>query len=123
MLADSLPLTPPTVVDSVSNRILIVDDNADLAEAMSMVLSLSGFQTTTAYSGRLALEKARTFHPEIVLLDVGLPDIDGGQVASTIREELGMTAPPPDRHFGNQSQVRPLHRRRDRLRSLSGQTR
>jgi CheY-like chemotaxis protein len=73
-------------------RVLIVDDNADLAEATSMMLTICGFNTTTAYNGSLALEKARTFRPEIILLDIGLPDMDGYELASTIRRECGLAA-------------------------------
>lgn len=74
-------------------RILIVDDNADLAESMAMMLTICGFNTTTAYNGRLALEKAHKFRPEIVLLDLGLPDMNGYEVATTIRRECGMATP------------------------------
>jgi len=74
----------------VLSRVLIVDDNADLAEATSMMLTFCGFNTTTAYNGSLALEKARNFGPEIILLDLGLPDMDGYEVASTIRRECGL---------------------------------
>jgi two-component system CheB/CheR fusion protein len=70
-------------------RVLIIDDNADLTEAMATVLTICGFQTATAYNGRLALEKARAFRPEIILLDINLPDMDGYQVASTIRRDCG----------------------------------
>ena len=86
----ALPGRRCTVTNRVLCRILIVDDNADLAEAMSMMLTLWGFTTTTAYNGGLALEKARTFRPEIILLDIGLPDMDGYEVASTIRSECGL---------------------------------
>ncbi|MGZ3300578.1 MAG: response regulator [Isosphaeraceae bacterium] len=71
-------------------RILIVDDNADLAETTSMMLTICGFNTTTAYNGSLALEKARTFRPEIILLDSGLPDMNGYELASTIRKDCGL---------------------------------
>ncbi len=55
-----------------------------------MMLALCGFDTTTAYNGSLALEKAHTFRPDIILLDIGLPDRDGYEVASTIRGECGL---------------------------------
>ena len=55
-----------------------------------MMLSICGFNTTTAYNGSLALEKARNFRPEIILLDIGLPDMDGYEVASTIRNDYGL---------------------------------
>jgi len=80
------------VINPVLSRILIVDDNADLAEATSMMLGICGFDTRTAYCGRLAMEQARSFQPEIVLLDIGLPDIDGYQVAATLRGEDSLSA-------------------------------
>ena len=76
----------------MSCRILVIDDNADLAEALATVLTICGFDTTTAYSGRLALEKARTFQPEVILLDIGLPDIDGYEVAATLRRDCSLEA-------------------------------
>ncbi len=57
-----------------------------------MMLALWGFNTTTAYNGSVALEKAREFRPEVVLLDIGLPDMDGYEVASTLRRECGLAA-------------------------------
>lgn len=57
---------------------------------MAMMLSICGFQTDTAYNGTLALEKARRFHPEFVLLDLGLPDIDGYEVAAALREDCDL---------------------------------
>ncbi len=86
----ALPGRPCTVTNRVLCRVLIIDDNADLAEATSMMLTLCGFNTITAYNGRLALDKARTFRPDIILLDIGLPDMDGYEVASTIRRECGL---------------------------------
>ncbi len=73
-------------------RILIIDDNADLAEATAMMLKFRGFHTTTAHNGYLALLCARSFLPEIVLVDINLPDIDGYELASTIRRECGLQA-------------------------------
>ncbi len=89
----TLPGRPCTVTNRVLCRVLIIDDNADLAEATSMMLSICGFDTSTAYNGSRAVEKAHTFRPDIILLDIGLPDMDGYEVASTIRREcdLGTT--------------------------------
>jgi two-component system CheB/CheR fusion protein len=71
-----------------SVRVLIVDDNADLASSMSQLLAYYGFDVASASSGLRGLETAKRFHPRIVLLDIGLPDIDGYQVASRMRSEL-----------------------------------
>ena len=88
------PDRPSMVTSRVANRILIVDDNADLADAISTVLDDLWIDTTTAYSGRHALEKTRReFRPEVVLLDIGLPDMDGYEVAATIRKDCGLERP------------------------------
>jgi CheY-like chemotaxis protein len=84
---------PVPELNRVFCRVLIVDDNDDLAEAMSKVLTIWGFHTATASDGRRALEKARTFQPEVIVLDIGLPDMDGYEVASTLREETDIATP------------------------------
>lgn len=74
----------------VRRRVLIVDDNTDLAEAMSKLLHICGFTTTTAYSGQVALERARSFRPDIILTDIGLPDMDGYELAWNLRTDPTM---------------------------------
>jgi CheY-like chemotaxis protein len=71
-------------------RVLVVDDNIDLAESTSMLLRLTGFTTATAYNGHVAVERARSFHPDIVLMDIGLPDMAGYELASTLRKDPGL---------------------------------
>jgi two-component system CheB/CheR fusion protein len=66
-------------------RVLVVDDNVDTAESMALLLSLRGYDVATAHDGPAALEKAAAFHPEAVLLDIGLPGLDGYQVATRLR--------------------------------------
>jgi PAS domain S-box-containing protein len=68
-------------------RILVVDDNVDTARGMSRLLKLLGHDIATAYSGLEALEVARKHRPEFVLLDIGLPGMDGYEVASRLRRE------------------------------------
>ena len=68
-------------------RILVVDDNADGAETFAMLLELAGHQTRFAGSGPVALELARAFEPEVVFLDIGLPGMDGYEVARRLRAE------------------------------------
>ena len=65
--------------------ILIVDDNVDTAECMSIVLRMEGYRTTTACDGRTALERFASKRPDAALLDLGLPDIDGCELARRIR--------------------------------------
>jgi two-component system CheB/CheR fusion protein len=66
-------------------RVLVVDDNVDTAESLALLLRLQGHEVETAHDGPAALEKAGSFHPEVVLLDIGLPGLDGYQVASRLR--------------------------------------
>ncbi len=74
-----------------SQRILVVDDNLDSAASLAMLLRYAGHDVQTAHTGLAALELARTFAPGVVLLDIGLPDIDGLEVARRLRCELGLT--------------------------------
>jgi CheY-like chemotaxis protein len=66
-------------------KILVVDDNRDAADTCAMLLEASGHHVQTAYTGRQALELARTFRPHALLLDIGLPDIDGYKLAERVR--------------------------------------
>ena len=71
-------------------RVLVVDDNTDSAESMAMLLGLQGHETRTALDGPAALEAAQVFRPELILLDIGLPGMDGYEVARRLRTELHM---------------------------------
>jgi PAS domain S-box-containing protein len=75
---------------ALARRILIVDDNEDAADSLGMVLGLDGHQVLSAYTGAQALELAHSFKPEIVLLDIGLPGVDGYEVARRIRALAGL---------------------------------
>jgi CheY-like chemotaxis protein len=63
-----------------------VDDNEDAAESISMMLSLDGHEVRTAYDGPEALEAAGAFHPEVILLDIGLPGMDGYEIARRLKK-------------------------------------
>jgi PAS domain S-box-containing protein len=67
-------------------KIVVVDDNRDIADTCAAVLELSGHRVQTAYSGEGALLAAETFRPDVMLLDIGLPDMDGYQLATRIRK-------------------------------------
>ncbi len=73
-------------------KILIVDDNIDAAQTMAMLLSLSGHETRTAFGGQQALDSARTFLPQVMFLDIGLPGMNGYEVAHRLSENP-LTAP------------------------------
>jgi two-component system CheB/CheR fusion protein len=62
-------------------RILIVEDSTDTAESLAMLLRLYGYDVVVARDGPIALEKARTYWPDVVLLDLGLPKMSGYEVA------------------------------------------
>jgi PAS domain S-box-containing protein len=68
-------------------RILVVDDNRSNAESLEVLLRAMGQEVYTAFDGATALEIARQHHPDVVLLDIGLPGIDGYEVARRCREE------------------------------------
>jgi signal transduction histidine kinase len=66
-------------------RVLIADDNIDAADSLAAVLELDGHVTKAVYSAREVLEQAVAFAPEIILLDIGLPEMDGYEVARRVR--------------------------------------
>jgi CheY-like chemotaxis protein len=70
-------------------RVLVVDDNQDAGESMSLLLGMWGHDVTMAQDGATALEMAERARPEVVLLDIGLPGIDGYEVARRIRAKPG----------------------------------
>ena len=67
-------------------RILVVDDNHDSALSLAMMLSIMGHETRTSHDGEAALTIAESFLPDVVLLDIGLPKLNGYEVAQRIRE-------------------------------------
>jgi CheY-like chemotaxis protein len=80
--------TPPVrAAPPSSRRILVVDDNPDSAESLAMLLSLSGNETFTANDGAEALEAAGRLVPDILLLDIGLPKMNGYEVCRSIRSQ------------------------------------
>ncbi|MGZ8217151.1 response regulator [Methylomagnum sp.] len=71
-------------------RILVVDDNVDSADSMALLLGLDGHDARTAFDGPGALAEAARFLPRVVLLDIGLPGMDGYEVARRMRELPGL---------------------------------
>lgn len=73
----------------MQRRILVVDDNQDSASTMAILLRLMGNVTQTANDGLQAVEAASDFRPDVVLLDIGLPQIDGYEACRRIRQQPG----------------------------------
>ncbi|WP_031437840.1 PAS domain S-box protein [Methylobacter tundripaludum] len=74
-----------SVLPTSKFRILVVDDYADAAESLMMLLRAKGHEVEIADCGIKAIEQAQVFHPQVVLLDIGLPDLDGYEVAKRLR--------------------------------------
>ena len=91
MLADNsmADVSKPPLTNTTPRRfkILVVDDNHDSALSLAMMLSIMGHETRTAHDGESAVVSAETFRPEVVLLDIGLPKLNGYEVAQRIREQ------------------------------------
>lgn len=68
-------------------RVLVVDDNKDAADSLAQLLQLQGHDAMSVYSAQSGLEQSESFRPEIILLDIGLPEIDGYQVARQLRAQ------------------------------------
>lgn len=91
-----LPLIPPPLPGAAASpratieprRILIVDDNADAADSLALILRLDGHETEAVYSSRDALARVASLRPDVVLLDIGLPEMSGYEVAARIRRTL-----------------------------------
>ena len=81
------PKTGEVICSSSSRRILVADDNQDSAEMLGIVLEMLGNSVNTANDGLKALEMAETFRPEVILLDIGMPKLNGYQTCRRIREK------------------------------------
>jgi len=80
-------VTEPGPAAIPRRRILIADDNQDAAESLSMLLQLAGHEVRVAHSGQTAVSLAQLFRPDIALLDIGMPDLSGYEVARRLRQE------------------------------------
>jgi signal transduction histidine kinase/DNA-binding response OmpR family regulator len=83
---EAAPAAGSIASEGSGRRILVVDDNADVAETTATMLELSGHRVLTAPDGQQALDCVEDFEPEIVLLDIGLPGLDGYEVARRLRQ-------------------------------------
>jgi CheY-like chemotaxis protein len=85
---------PPWQISGVRavQRVLVVDDDPDSAEMVAELLAGLGFQSEFALNGPSAIELAKVFLPQVILLDVGLPEMDGYEVARQLRREASLAA-------------------------------
>jgi CheY-like chemotaxis protein/nitrogen-specific signal transduction histidine kinase len=91
-----LPLAPAAAVRAAAPRtaetaggrlVLIIDDNVDTCQSLSVALGLTGHRVRTAFDGKTGMVSAHELKPDVVLCDIGLPDIDGYEVARTLRAD------------------------------------
>ncbi|HEX7890505.1 MAG TPA: hybrid sensor histidine kinase/response regulator, partial [Ramlibacter sp.] len=75
--AESGGETPAAVDDAAGRRVLVVDDNKDAADTLEAFLTMEGFIVAVAYDGAAALEKVKSHAPDVVLMDIGMPRMDG----------------------------------------------
>ncbi|HET9646093.1 MAG TPA: response regulator [Burkholderiaceae bacterium] len=97
LVAHSGPVSPPSPQDKGSSagdagtierrRVLVVDDNHDAADTLALLLELMGHEVRTAHDGLRALDVAEEFRPHVVLLDIGLPQLNGYEVARRLRQQ------------------------------------
>lgn len=85
--AAEVPTSSTLLPSAVKRRVLIVDDNIDAGEALAAALEMHGVETLTVTDGPQALLAARSFEPEIALLDIGLPVMDGYALGTALREQ------------------------------------
>jgi signal transduction histidine kinase len=93
-----LPLRPPPAMAEAAHgarpgrverarRVLVVDDNRDSAESLAHLIELFGHRTEIAHDGAMAISMARANPPDVIMCDIGLPQVDGYQVARTLRSD------------------------------------
>jgi two-component system OmpR family response regulator len=83
-----------TLAKSASRRVLVVDDNVDAANSIAQLLELLGHRVRCVYDGPSALSATDDFRPEIVVLDIGLPGMDGYEVARRLRDRRDFKSTP-----------------------------
>ena len=91
--AGAPPETPASRTDaSPARTVLVIEDNVDAAETLREILLAWGHSVELAFDGRMGLEKARTLRPDVILCDIGLPRMDGYEVARAIRADPALSS-------------------------------
>ena len=85
--AAARPLDPQPSRQAKASRILVVDDNRDATDSLALLLEMHGHDVISAYEGRAVLDLATRERPAVVLLDIGLPDLDGFEIARRLRAD------------------------------------
>ena len=81
------PVAATVTPARVGRRILVADDNQDAAVSLAMILEMAGHEVRVVHDGRAALSVAQTFRPDTILLDIGMPQLNGYEVAQALRQE------------------------------------
>ncbi len=85
--SETTPLMDVVVPPAAGQRVLVADDNQDAADSLAMLLEMNGHEVRVAHDGRAALSVAHAFRPDTVLLDIGMPHLNGYEIAKALREE------------------------------------
>src|SRR4029453_18922594 len=84
--ATTQPLAVHELANGVAHRVLVVDDNVDAASMLAALVRQLGHDVVVVHDGSSALEAAEAYRPEIILLDLGMPGMNGFEVARALRE-------------------------------------
>ena len=79
--------TPSALSETSRHRILVADDNVDAADSLALMLRMMGHEVQTAHNGKQAVEAAESFRPGVILLDIGMPKLNGYEACRSIREQ------------------------------------
>jgi len=74
---------------SMQERVLVVDDDRDSADSLAMLVNSMGYEAKAVYRGNEAIEVSSTFQPDMALIDLGMPGLDGFETVSQIRQQRG----------------------------------
>ncbi len=87
-MQDELKSSPADPKTAPPLRVLIADDNEDAADMLATLLGMKGHEVRVAHDGLEAVTSAIAFHPDVALLDIGMPELNGHEVAAQIRKQL-----------------------------------